>query len=131
MTPKKLQKLSYYFEAWSYALLNQTLLNDTRFEAWVHGPVSPQLYDKYREYGWNNIQQQADNSAIFEDKALDLLQSVWVTYGEKSANELEALTHSETPWKNARYGLEETEPSHNEIADKDMHDYYLSIYIGD
>lgn len=131
MTPKKLQKLSYYFEAWSHALLNQTLLNDTRFEAWVHGPVSPQLYDKYREYGWNNIQQQADNSAIFEDKALDLLQSVWVTYGEKSANELEALTHSETPWKNARYGLEETEPSHNEIDDKDMHDYYLSIYIGD
>src|SRR3712207_9388330 len=44
MTPKKLQKLSYYFEAWCHALFGRTLVNDTQFEAWVHGPVSPELY---------------------------------------------------------------------------------------
>ena len=44
MTPKKLQKLSYYFEAWCHALFNRSLINDTRFEAWIHGPVSPELY---------------------------------------------------------------------------------------
>lgn len=131
MTPKKLQKLSYYFEAWCHALFGRTLVNDTQFEAWVHGPVSPELYSKYREYGWNDIEQKENNSAIFEPKALELLESVWATYGDKSANELEALTHSETPWRNARIGLSEDEPSNLKISEEDMHDYYLSIYIGD
>lgn len=131
MTPKKLQKLSYYFEAWCHALFNRSLINDTRFEAWIHGPVSPELYSKYRDYGWNDIEQTGDNSSTFEPKALDLLQSVWMTYGDKTANELEALTHSETPWKNARKGLDETEPSDNEILAEDMREYYLSIYSGD
>ncbi len=131
MTPKKLQKLSYYFEAWCHALFGCSLINDTRFEAWIHGPVSPDLYKKYREYGWNDIEQTKDNSELFDDKTLELLESVWVTYGDKSANELEALTHSETPWKNARKGLDETEPSDNEILAEDMREYYLSIYSGD
>lgn len=131
MTPKKLQKLSYYFEAWCHALFNCSLINDTHFEAWVHGPVSPELYNEYKEYGWNDIEQHKDNSETFEPKALELLQSVWLTYGNKSANELEALTHSEIPWRNARKGLEETEPSNNKISSQDMHEYYLSIYIGD
>lgn len=131
MTPKKLQKLSYYFEAWCHALFGRTLVNDTQFEAWVHGPVSPELYSKYRKYGWNDIEQKENNSVIFEPKALELLESVWMTYGDKSANELEALTHSEMPWRNARIGLSEDEPSHIKISGDDMHDYYLSIYIGD
>lgn len=131
MTPKKLQKLSYYFEAWSYALFNDSLISDTKFEAWVHGPVSPELYSRYKEFGWNDIEQTEDNSDLFDNKALDLLESVWITYGSKSANELEALTHSELPWINARKGLGETEPSHELINAEDMKEYYLSIYIGD
>src|SRR5690554_5489208 len=89
MTPKKLQKLTYYFEAWSNALFNTSLINNTSFEAWVHGPVSPELYVKYRSYRWNDIEKKEDNSDLFDDKTLDLLESVWITYGEKSANELE------------------------------------------
>ena len=131
MSPKKLQKLSYYFEAWSYALFNDSLISDTKFEAWVHGPVSPELYSRYKEFGWNDIEQTEDNSDLFDNKALDLLESVWITYGSKSANELEALTHSELPWINARKGLGETEPSNELINAEDMKEYYLSIYIGD
>ena len=77
------------------------------------------------------ILSKRNNSVIFEPKALELLESVWMTYGDKSANELEALTHSEMPWRNARIGLSEDEPSNLKISEKDMHDYYLSIYIGD
>lgn len=36
MSPKKLQKLTYYAEAWHQALLNEKLINDDNFEAWVH-----------------------------------------------------------------------------------------------
>lgn len=132
MTPKKLQKLSYYFEAWGHALFNQNFIKDTQFQAWVHGPVSPDLYNKYRDYGWNYIPKiEVDNSDMFEREVVFLLESVWETYGDKSANELEALTHSESPWINARKGLESDQPSDNVISSEDMHSFYKSIYIGD
>ena len=130
MTPKKLQKLCYYFQAWSNALFDMPLISDTKFQAWVHGPVSPQLYSVYRGYGWNYIPDRENNDEIFEDAALELLYAVWNTYGDKSANELEALTHQETPWINARRGYGAYENSNVEISDQDMAEYYKSIYIG-
>nr|WP_318027384.1 hypothetical protein [Mycoplasmopsis bovis] len=33
--PKKLQKLTYYAEAWANALLGEGILSDTAFQAWV------------------------------------------------------------------------------------------------
>ena len=42
MTHKKLQKLCYYAQAWAYALKGYRL-EDTDYQAWVHGPVSPAL----------------------------------------------------------------------------------------
>lgn len=131
MSPKKLQKLSYYVVAWGHALLKENIVNDTKFEAWVHGPVSPELYREYKSYGWNDIDQVEVNNDTFDEKTLDLLESVWITYGNNSANELEALTHSEEPWKNARKGLEEFDSSSEEIKPEDMKNYYSSIYIGD
>lgn len=132
MTPKKLQKLSYYFEAWGNALFNTSLIHDTFFEAWVHGPVSPELYQKYKEYGWNEIEKSDTNTDLeFEKDSLFLLESVWETYGDKSANELEALTHSEMPWIKARGSLGDNEPCTNRISGEDMREFYLSIYSGD
>ncbi|MPM89965.1 hypothetical protein SDC9_137080 [bioreactor metagenome] len=131
MTPKKLQKLVYYFVAWSYALFNENLVNDTEFEAWVHGPVSPELYKEYKGYGWRDIDQCKDNSSIFDGKTQDLLESIWITYGDKSANELEALTHQEDPWRRARAGLDTYDSSNEKISPEVMREYYGSIYIGD
>lgn len=42
----KLQKLVYYAQAWHLAI-HGTPLFEEDFEAWVHGPVIPSLYQKY------------------------------------------------------------------------------------
>ena len=61
MSPKKLQKLVYYGYAWTIALLNDTAedihfkLFESDIEAWVHGPVVPELYQKYKDFGWHDI----------------------------------------------------------------------------
>jgi len=132
MTPKKLQKLVYYAEAWSHALRSSSLINDTQFKAWAHGPVSPELYHKYKHLGWNLITDRP-NSNINNDIVVDLLESVWVTYGDKSANELEALTHQESPWKIARLKANAAEGDicQEVISSEDMKNYYRSIYSGD
>ena len=49
MSPKKLQKLVYFAYAWTVALLNESAddlhfrLFDAQIEAWIHGPVVPEL----------------------------------------------------------------------------------------
>lgn len=133
MTPKKLQKLTYYAEAWSHALLNRSLVNDTEFEAWAHGPVSSKLYNEYRDYGWNDIPKQKLQVNIDDEKDVELLESVWETYGDMSANALEVQTHSEKPWQNAREiaSAEEGDRCNQTISAEDMRKYYLSIYAGD
>lgn len=130
MSPKKLQKLVYYFQAWGNALLHYPVIDDTQFEAWPHGPVSPELYQEYKMYGWTEIEQHDPVSVESED-LVELLESVWITYGDKSANELEALTHSESPWRNARGALGQWDHSNEPITDDDMRSFYASIYSGD
>ncbi|AXJ70883.1 Panacea domain-containing protein [Mycoplasmopsis bovis] len=131
MTPKKLQKLTYYAEAWANALLGEGILSDTSFQAWVHGPVSPELWNDYKEYGWNEIEQLKPNDEKFNKNILELLDAVWTTYGDKSGYELEAISHSEEPWLKARNGLSEFEISTKIIDPADMKTYYRSIYSGD
>jgi hypothetical protein len=50
MSHRKLQKLCYYAQAWFFTLEN-IRLTDAIFEAWIHGPVSPSLYQHFKKYG--------------------------------------------------------------------------------
>ena len=128
MTPKKLQKISYYGVAWGYALLDERIVSDSRFEAWIHGPVSPLLYKKYEQFGWKEIPKINNYNNVFNSKETELLESVWYTYGGKSANELEMLTHQDLPWQNARKGYAFDEPCNNLIKVNDMKKYYRELY---
>ncbi|MEE0136997.1 Panacea domain-containing protein [Fusobacterium ulcerans] len=128
MRPKKLQKICYYAQAWNLALKKKKLI-DCDFEAWVHGPVCPKLYRKYKDFGWDLIAQKEVHEIKSED--LDILESVWETYGEYDGQQLEALTHEETPWLNARKGLGKWDSSNNKISSEDMQKFYLEQYIGD
>lgn len=50
MTPKKLQKLLYYAYSWDMVFENEDIDNldvflfNEEFEAWVHGPVIPDIW---------------------------------------------------------------------------------------
>lgn len=135
MSPKKLQKLCYYAEAWTQTLLKKGLLNDTQFQAWRHGPVSNELYQKYKEYGWNNIPKLTEYENVFthDEPVLNVLYSVWQTYGDKSANELEALTHQDDPWIFARRKADANhrDASQEIILPDDMRTFYGKLYKGD
>lgn len=128
MTHKKLQKLCYYAVAWSWAVYPEPPIVDAVFEAWPHGPVCKALYDKYKEWGFAYI-PKGEKPSVFSEEAEEFLQDIWTTYGDKSANALEALSHSEPPWQRARNGLDGSMPSNNLIRPVDMQEYYRSIYI--
>lgn len=127
MSNKKLQKLCYYSQAWYLALVGRPLINN-EFQAWVHGPVCPDLYREYKDYGWNNIPKKKDMDSKLDQQVHDFLMDVYETYGEFTGDELEALTHTEKPWKDAREDLRPWEPSYNAISEEIMKEYYRQIY---
>ena len=128
MTPKKLQKLCYYFKAWALALYGEDFMPDSHFEAWIHGPVNPKLYRKYKSYYWQEIPQKKDNSEKFSKRELEILNSVWYTYGDLTANALEVLTHTEAPWRETRAGIDEFANCRRVIKNKTMKTYYRKVH---
>ena len=125
ITNKKLQKLVYYAQAWSLVLKNKKLF-DEKIEAWVHGPAIKSLYVKYKNFGFSPIKKNADTALLKTVSSVNkkLLDNIWSVYGSLDADYLEMLTHSETPWKEAREGLQSSANSENEISLKTMKSFY-------
>jgi uncharacterized phage-associated protein len=131
MTHKKLQKICYYAVAWGFALLDSSITTEPLFEAWVHGPVSPLLYQKYKsDVPWLELKPDDNFKNNFDGNTEHLLESVWLTYGEDSGYSLEVSTHLELPWIKARSGRDADEHCNNPIDIDDMKEYYRSIYAG-
>ena len=123
MTHKKLQKMCYYAYCWYLTLYPGKRLFDNNFEAWVHGPVDPKLYNKYKEYGWKEIEDFDDEDTLGEESE-SFIDNVMASYGHLDGDQLEYLTHRELPWKNARGDLPPYEASRNPIMDDDIRGYY-------
>jgi len=132
MTHKKLQKLCYYAVAWGYAVLDREICNRSEFQAWVHGPVSPVLYERYKDVNfWEKIVLDiAEYNGTLDNELCGLLHSVWITYGDQTGNSLESLTHIEPPWINARGDCGADDKCNTPIDIGDMIEYYRSIYTG-
>ena len=129
MTQKKLQKMCYYAQAWCYALNGYRLMNSD-FQAWIHGPVSPALYEKFRRFGYDTIKIKGNVNIELDKQDEELLEDVWETYGDRTGNALEALAHREAPWIEARKGYSENERCTVVISPESMKRYYKSIYLG-
>lgn len=127
MTHKKLQKLCYYAQAWHLALYKMPLI-DCKFQAWIHGPVCPELYQLYKNNGWNDIPKETNVPTSINTHQYEFIQEVYNSYGEYSGYDLEVLTHMEEPWKISRQGLDDLTPSVNEIDEKIMQKYYWEEY---
>lgn len=120
MTHKKLQKLCFYAQSWHYAFTNEILF-DEPFEAWIHGPVCPILYKAYKQWGSLEIPMFKNLSILkLKKRSMEIIDAVYAAYGEFSADELEACTHSEYPWKKARKGYKPDEYCRNIISNEDM-----------
>lgn len=128
MPHKKLQKLCYYAVAWHYALYDYKFVENDSFEAWVHGPISQEIWQEYKKHGDAPIPGQTEASR-FDDDTEEFLEIIYDTYGGFSGHQLEMLTHDEEPWKEAMARLEESEAFSNIINPETMKKYYHSIYV--
>jgi uncharacterized phage-associated protein len=119
----KLQKLVYYAQAWHLAIYNSPLFPED-FEAWVHGPVIPELYQKYKHFSWQPILE--DVTPVLSQEVRDFLNDVADEYFSSDAYELEQMTHAEIPWNRARGELPADVPSNAIIQKEWMKEYHKS-----
>jgi uncharacterized phage-associated protein len=123
----KLQKLLYYSQAWHLAYFKSPLFRD-EIEAWVHGPVVPEVFKTYRDNKWASIPRA--QYFIIPDDLRNHLEEVWRVYGQLNAYDLERLTHSETPWQEARVGIASDVSCRTVITKDSMQRYYSSRLNG-
>ncbi len=123
----KLQKLLYYAQAWQLVFTGEPLFNDA-FEAWVHGPVVPRVFRRFKEFRWNTIDSPV--TPVDERSLVDHLNSVLDTYGKFGATQLERLTHQEEPWVIARNGLAPDAACSAVITNETMKVFYTKLANG-
>lgn len=128
LTNLKLQKLLYYADGW-YAvdIVGGRPLFDEQFQAWVHGPVLPSQYRRFKEYKWRPIDAEIVSPVDMPGPVAKHLQEVIDVFGSETAVMLELMTHRERPWMEARGGLPSDAPSNALISKITMKQYFESL----
>lgn len=128
ITPLALQKLLYFAQGFQKAFTDSFLFEED-CEAWVHGPVYRNVYEKYRSHGYNPIEEEGlsfENIELSEDEK-ELLDHVVLYFGCYSGKVLENMTHSEEPWRVTRRGLKDWESSDRIIEKEEIGSYFNSV----
>ncbi|MCA2378612.1 DUF4065 domain-containing protein [Agrobacterium genomosp. 3 str. RTP8] len=126
MSAMKLQKLVYYSQAWSLVWDDRPMFDES-FEAWANGPVCPTLYEQHKGRFLVTARTFDGNPDDLDDDARETIDSVLNFYGDKEAQWLSDLTHSERPWLDARIGVPLGARCNNEITIAAMAEYYSSL----
>lgn len=123
ITPLKLQKILYYAQGYYLAKFDKPLFNED-FQAWAHGPANPAIYDKYKDYRFESIDEPEEELYDFDEDTSIFLAHIWDAFGIYDGKYLEELTHSEFPWIKARKGYEPGQKCEVVIKKEDMKEFF-------
>lgn len=131
ITPLMLQKLLYFIQGIYSALYGRPIFEED-CRAWVHGPVYPEVYELFRDFKYNPIDDArfalfegtADALTEGEKNVIDLVVNTFGMYGGKV---LERITHNEDPWREARKGYGDSIPSSELLQKERIMKYYEAI----
>ena len=123
-----LQKELYYAQGLMLSFFGTPLIPE-RCEAWRMGPVFPEVWDriKPREVDEEALVNSGLDVCVHDtltEEELQVLDAVVTYVGRYSPFVLRDITHSETPWTQARGPLPEGSPSNAEIDDEDIRGFF-------
>ncbi len=131
VTPLMLQKLLYFVQGLHLVFFGTPMFKED-CEAWIHGPVYPDVYNLFRDFKYNPIED--NRFAILHDKfnelttkEKELIDLVIHSFGIYSGKTLEQITHNEVPWQQARKGYADGIYSHEILPKDSIKVYYEQI----
>lgn len=113
----KLQKILYFIQAY-FLISTPNPCFKERIEAWDFGPVVPEAYREYKQFGsgdiptvthvidfdkedsWNSIIREYEDDVICEEDKRRI-DCVIDQFSDYSATDLVSLTHRQSPWIDA------------------------------
>ena len=126
----KLQKLLYYVQAWWLALNDDKPFFNGKFQAWVHGPVSRSIYDRFKDVKSlyssvtiHDVREGFDIDVLDREAKLHI-DEVLDVYAPFSGSELEDMTHQEEPWLQARKGYTSSQRCEVTLDEPSMGNYF-------
>ena len=141
ISPLKLQKLVYFAHGWHLAIKGEPLLTDC-VEAWEWGPVIPDPYHEFKDFGNGSINRRATqwlmrqgkirvtqptidscDDAEANESTKALLKKIWAVYGRFTAIQLSNMTHEDgSPWDRTRqkYGARKNADIQDEWIKEDF-----------
>jgi len=122
MPARKLQKLTYYSQAWALAWDGRPLFDD-RIEAWRDGPVTKSVWNYHRGQFMVGSLHGIHSSDLASDE-VDVVEAVLAFYGSLDGDTLSKMTHDDAPWQEARGDLPEGAHCDEEISKHSMRDFY-------
>ena len=125
----KMQKLCYFSQVASLVHRNEPLFED-EIQAWAHGPVIPNLYRRFRHFGWQAIdptELRTRPDKLLDDDEKLLLDRVWKTLSGFSAKNLEHLSHKDESWRQQYTPEKPGGRCSNVITPQQILDFYNSI----
>ncbi|MDE6564624.1 MAG: DUF4065 domain-containing protein [Muribaculaceae bacterium] len=103
MSNMKLQKMLYYQQGFHIAYFDTPLFEEN-IEAWMYGPVVPDVYEYFKGSGSNGLEPFEDEIPL-ADVEEALFNEVFRVYGAFSASGLMNMTHKEYPWLSTSTGV--------------------------
>ncbi len=131
VTPLALQKILYFIQGISLTLYNSAFFEED-CEAWAHGPVYKDVYEVFKSFKYNPIDDVRfsmfkNRFHELSDNDKEIINLVINTFGVYSGKVLEQITHNEEPWQTARAGLLEASPSNEIIPKQSIKTYFGKI----
>ncbi|MCC8372019.1 MAG: DUF4065 domain-containing protein [Rickettsia endosymbiont of Pseudomimeciton antennatum] len=101
ITQLKLQKLIYFAQGISLALLDSPLFNE-EIEAWEHGSVARELRRTFGNFKGSDIPAPGEiDFDLYAREEKALIYKVYAVYGEHTASYLLQLIHKHSIWRDA------------------------------
>ena len=126
ITHLAMQKLLYFVQCWSMALLGREMFSDD-CQAWAHGAVYPKVYPYFKWFKYQPL-PRVEETVKWRGKELEILKAVKTYYFDiYSARALEEICHREEPYQKAKKGCPEGEACHAVMDKEDILSYYRHV----
>jgi len=137
ITPMKLQKILYYIQSWHISKFDKHSLFNELPEAWVNGPVYRSVYNQFKTTFFKSEQiflkdknfneeslNKIQNRLSVEDEQLLIIKTITKHYSSFDESRLVMMTHSDSPWNEARNGLDDLARCEEKISIESMFAFY-------
>lgn len=93
----KLQKILYFIQAYFLICSDRTCFYE-KIEAWDFGPVVPEVYKRYKQYGSMDIHGIPEEEPYLCQNDKERINEVVDNFADYSATDLVEITQKQVPW---------------------------------